>query len=131
MQDIVGTWRLVRGSAVDAEGRSLPPPYGGDTAIARVTFGADGRMACVLYDARPTVPDGEERSYTSYCGAYRFDGRRLVTRVDACSDPARMGTDQIRDVGFEDGLMYLIPPPKQENGITIHRKLYWEKLADV
>jgi len=128
---IVGTWRLVKGVTVDDDGNALPPPYGGDKAMARVVLNADGRMIAVLCDGRVDLPPGEERDYTSYCGAYTFDGKRLSTRVDACSDPARMGTDQVRDVRFEGDLMVLRPPPRQRNGRTEHRELYWEKIADI
>jgi len=128
---IVGTWRLVKGVARDEAGAPMPPPYGGETAIARVSFNAAGRMVAVLYDARPELPAGETRDYTSYCGAYVFDGKRLSTRVDAASDPARMGTDQVRDVRFEGDLMVLRPPPRQVGGRTLHRELYWEKISDV
>lgn len=130
MQNVIGTWRLVRGTTVDKDGRALPPPYGGEGALGRVALGADGRMVAVLCDGRPDLPPGAARDYTSYCGDYRFEGDRLITRVDACSDPARMGTDQIRQVRFEDGLMVLVPPPRERNGVTEHRTLYWEKLSD-
>jgi hypothetical protein len=33
-----------------------------------------------------------------------FDGARLVTRVDAASDPSRVGRDQARGVRFEGGI---------------------------
>jgi hypothetical protein len=131
MKDIVGTWRLVQGVCTGEDGTLLPPPYGGDKAMGRVTLNADGRMIAVLCDGRMTLPDGERRDYTSYCGAYTFDGQRLITRCDASSDPARLGTDQIRDVTFEDELMVLRPPVRVVDGVTQHRVLHWEKIADV
>ena len=128
---IIGTWRLVRGVTTTLEGKPAPPPYGGDKAMGRVTFNADGRMMAVLCDGRPTLPDASPRLYTSYCGNYTFDGKRLVTRVDACSEPERMGTDQVRDVRFEGKLMVLRPPVRTEFGKQVQRELYWEKIADV
>jgi hypothetical protein len=89
-------------------------------------------MASVLCDGRKEIPPGQVRGYSSYCGNYRFDGTTLVTRVDAASDPARMGTDQVRQVSFEGDLMVLRPPlvsfgagaePEQ-------RVLHWQKIAD-
>ena len=44
MQDIVGTWRLVRGTAVDGDGRSLAPPYGGDTLWTNLGAAYDGNL---------------------------------------------------------------------------------------
>lgn len=131
MAEIHGTWRLVRGVTTTADGAPLPPPYGGAKAMGRVTLNPDGRMIAVLCDGRTDLPPDAVREYTSYCGAFTFDGRRLVTRVDACSDPDRMGTDQVRDVRFEHGLMVLRPPPRDRNGVTEHRELFWEKIADV
>ncbi|MEZ5855096.1 MAG: lipocalin-like domain-containing protein [Hyphomicrobiaceae bacterium] len=131
MTAIIGTWRLVKGVTTDLDGNPAPPPYGGEKAMGRVTFNADGRMMAVLCDGRREVPADRPRLYTSYCGNYTFDGKRLVTRVDACSEPERMGTDQVRDVRFESGLMVLRPPVREEYGTKVQRELYWEKIADV
>jgi len=88
-------------------------------------------MVAVLCDGRVDIPEGEARDYTSYCGNYTFDGKTLVTRVDACSDPARFGTDQVRQVSFDGDLMVLRPPPREINGVIQHRVLRWEKIADI
>jgi Lipocalin-like domain len=92
MPSIIGTWKLVRATARDAQGAALPAPYGGH-ALGRVTFTANGRMMSVVCDGRPEPPHGARREYSSYCGNYSFDGVRLVTRVDAASDPTRIGSD--------------------------------------
>jgi hypothetical protein len=131
MKDITGTWRLVSGTSTSSDGAPMPPPYGGEKAMGRVTLNADGRMAAVLCDGRPKMPDGETREYTSYCGNYTFDGKRLITRVDACSDPARMGTDQVREVSFEGELMVLRPPVREINGVAQQRVLKWAKISEV
>lgn len=129
-RNVIGTWELVRTEAADPDGQPLPPPYGGETAMARVVLNADGRMMAVLIDGNPQLPGGTEREYNSYCGAFTFDGKQLITRVDAASDPSRMGTDQVRDVYFEDDLMVLCPPPRAKYGTIEHRRLYWRKLSD-
>jgi hypothetical protein len=41
------------------------------------------------------LPAGVSREYSSYCGSYTYDGEKLVTRVDAASDPSRIGSDRI------------------------------------
>jgi hypothetical protein len=131
MRDIVGTWRLVRGSAVAEDGTQMPPPYGGEKAMGRVTLNADGRMIAVLCDGSVTLPDGARREYTSYCGEYTFDGKQLITKCDSASDPARINTDQVRDVTFEGDLMVLRPPVRVVDGVVQRRVLHWEKIADV
>src|SRR5438094_9620031 len=98
MPSIVGTWKLVAAAAKDKSGNPLPPPYGGH-GMGRVALTADGRMMAVTCDGRTELPSGSERAYSSYCGNYTFDGARLVTRVDAASDPTRIGSDQVREVG--------------------------------
>src|ERR1043165_2025886 len=73
--------------------------------------GAEGGMLASPCDGRRELPPGTARAYSSYCGNYTFDGTRLVTRVDASSDPARIGGDQGREVSFEGDPMILRPPP--------------------
>jgi Lipocalin-like domain len=130
MTSVVGTWRLVRAVARDADGKELPAPYGGH-GMGRVMLSAEGRMMAVVCDGRREIPDGGKRDYSSYCGNYTFDGTLLVTRVDAASDPSRIGSDQVRGVRFEQGLMVLRPPARAHATVTEQRELFWEKLADV
>ena len=129
MASIVGTWKLIGGLARDAAGNPLPPPYGGH-GIGRVTFTADGRMMSVVCDGRRDLPAGAARDYNSYCGNYTFDGARLVTRVDAASDPNRIGSDQVRGVRIlGDDRIVLIPPPRGTAAGEEHRELTWQRLA--
>jgi hypothetical protein len=129
--DIVGTWRLVRAEAFDAEGKPQPAPYGG-TPLGRLILGANGRMMAMTGDGREVVPAGQAREYNTYAGNYKFDGKQLVTRVDACSNPAYMGTDQVRGVSLEGGLMVLRPPLRPQFGRPPeHRVLYWERISPV
>lgn len=128
MPSIVGTWKLVRATARDAAGAALPSPYG-PKAMGRVTFAADGRMMSVVCDGRPDLPAGASRDYSSYCGNYTFDGSRLVTRVDAASDPGRIGSDQGRGVRFEGDRMILSPPPRRTGESAEYRELTWERIA--
>jgi hypothetical protein len=97
--------------------------------MGRVTFTAGGRMMSVVCDGRPELPVGTKRDYSSYCGNYRFDGDRLVTRVDAASDPSRVGSDQARGVRFEDDRMILSPPPRETGAGAEYRELTWERIA--
>jgi hypothetical protein len=130
MASVVGTWRLVHAVARDANDNNLPPPYGGH-GMGRVVLAADGRMMAVLCDGRREIPGGGKREYSSYCGNYTFDGKTLITRVDAALDPSRIGGDQVRDVRFEDGLMVLCPPVRSYGGAAEQRELYWERISEV
>jgi len=125
MRSIVGTWRLVKAEAHDANGQPLPAPYGGQ-GMGRVMFTVEGRMMAVVCDGRPTLPEGSKRDYSSYCGNYTFDGTQLVTKVDAASDPSRIGSDQVRGVSFDGENMVLRPPPRPSGE---HRVLTWKRIA--
>ena len=129
MRSIVGTWKLVAAAARDRDGKPLPEPYGGK-GLGRVMFTADGRMMAVTCDGRTDLPPATERAYSSYIGSYRFDGARLVTRVDGASDPSRIGSDQVRGVRFEGEHMVLSPPPRPSAGGEEYRELTWERIAE-
>jgi hypothetical protein len=128
MPSIVGTWKLVRATAKDGSGAVLPEPYGGK-GIGRVTFTAEGRMQAVVCDGRKEMPAGVARDYSSYAGNYTFDGTKLVTRVDAASDPSRVGGDQVRGVRFEGELVVLTPPPRDKGGAQEYRELTWQRIS--
>lgn len=132
MTEHIGTWTLVRVDAVDANGEPVSPaPYGDGNYIGRVVLTAD-RLSSTITDARPAIPDGEVREYSCYTGLYTFDGKTLVTKVDQCSDPARMGTEQVREVSFEGDLMVLCPPLQSYGGKPAERRtLWWQKISDV
>jgi hypothetical protein len=128
---LVGTWALVRGTLTAADGTPRPQPYG-PMGMGRVSFTADGRMVAVVCDTRPDLPAGATREYNSYCGTYTFDGKRLVTKVFANSDPSRLASDQIRDIRFEGKYLIMRPPPIVVAGKPAEqREIWWEKIAEV
>ena len=130
MNDIVGTWRLVRAESRDAEGRTLPAAYDGQ-GMGRIVFGADGRMAVMMIDWRHDMPAGEKRDYSGYCGLYQFDGTTLTTHVDCAPDASRIGSDQPRGVRFDGAFMILRPPLRTVAGVVEQRELTWERISAV
>jgi hypothetical protein len=133
MDKMIGTWALVRTEAVDANGnQATTAPFGGESFIGRVVLTKAGRMSAAITDARSKIPDGETREYSCYAGAYTFDGSTLITKVDACSEPARMGTEQLRTVSFDGELMVLQPPFQSfGNKPAERRTLWWKKISDI
>ena len=123
---VVGVWKLAGGVMTDPSGKKVGVPYG-PRGMGLVSLTADGRMMAVLVDGRAKLADGAKREYSSYCGNYTFDGSTLITTVDAASDPARLGTQQVRKVRFEDGRMILVPPERE----GIHRELTWERVSTI
>jgi hypothetical protein len=128
--NIAGVWRLVAAAAVDANGQTMPVPYG-PRGMGLVTLTDDGRMMAVLCDGRPSLPEGSKREYASYCGNYTFDGSTLTTIVDANSDPGRLSAPQVRKVRFEGDRMILMPPQIEVSGVKVTRELAWERISPV
>jgi hypothetical protein len=124
----VGVWRLVGATATDASGNRREVPFG-PRGMGLVTLTSDGRMMAVLVDGRKSLPEGGKREYSSYCGNYTFDGSTLTPIVDAASDPARMGSAQVRKVRFDGDKMILMPPPSEVNGMKVQRELTWERIS--
>ena len=94
-------------------------------------FYDDRRMMSVLCDGRRELPpDAGAREYNSYCGNYEFDGKTLVTHVDASASKDRVGGDQVRNVRFDGELMVLTQKPRLWRGVMQHRELIWERIAD-
>ena len=131
MQSITGTWQMVNTECIAEDGSVLAPPYGGTAdCMGLLSFASDGRMVCVLCNSKVELPSGQPREYNSYCGAYQFDGKQLVTKVDACSNPSWMGSDQIRDVSFEGDVMILRPTENTGPVSEGQRVLHWIRLPD-
>jgi hypothetical protein len=121
-EQLHGTWRLVAAKAVDAEGRDIRLPYG-PAPMGRLVFEDSGRMMAVLCDGRVSIPDGETRSYSSYCGNYRVENNVLTTTVDAAALTDRIGGKQVRKLEFRNGQLVLIPPRRADGE---QRELFWE-----
>ena len=125
---IIGMWRLKSTLGIDDTGNALPPPYG-PIPGGVVCFEPSGRMYCVLCDGRTDLSPGEARQFVSYAGNFTYDGTTLSTRVDASSDPGRIGGDQVRTVRFEDHHMVLAPPRRLYAGVMQRQELLWERIA--
>lgn len=125
---IIGTWRLRSTLGIDDYGNALPPPYG-PVPGGVVCFEPGGRMYCVLCDGRTDLPPGEARQFMSYAGNFTFDGTTLSTRVDASSDPGRIGGEQVRTVRFEGHHLVLAPPRRLYAGVMQRQELLWERIA--
>ena len=130
MQSITGTWQLIHTECIGTDGSALAAPYGGDSAFGLLSMRADGRLICVLYNSSAELPSDEPREYNSYCGAFTFDGKKLITRVDASANPDWIGTDQIRDVHFDAEIMVLRPVKGSGPVTKGQRVLRWVRLPD-
>jgi hypothetical protein len=120
---LLGTWKLVSARAVDRDGKPGRLPFGPEP-MGRLVLSESGRMMAVLCDGRLSVPAGEKRAYSSYCGQFRVEGDTLITKVDLALLPERLGGEQRRKLDFRDGKLVLMPPPEPEGE---QRELFWER----
>ncbi len=90
-------------------------------------FGPD-RLIAVVGDGRLSLPPGaKNRMLIAYSGAYSFDGDELVTRVDAASDPALVGTEQVRQVRFDGPRLVISPKNDVLEGLPKSLIFVWER----
>lgn len=130
MNSITGTWQMIHTECISDNGEQLPRPYG-ENGMGLLSLSKDGRLICVLHEGGDDPVSTEAREYNSYCGSYQFDGKQLTTRVDACSNPEWMGSDQIRDVSFENDVLILRPVKGSGPVSAGQRVLHWTKLLAV
>jgi hypothetical protein len=128
MLQVIGCWRLLEVRGYDAAGRPVAEHRYGPQPSGILQFTA-ARMQAALGDGRATLPPGATRFWIAYTGPYSFDGRVLVTRVDDTSDPARLGTDQVRQVRMEGERLILTPPPSPFRGVMQLLDLFWDRIG--
>ncbi len=121
-----GIWRLVDSRAWEDSTQTWSTPYGANQ-IGQITF-AKGRMLAVLCNGDPEAALIGQRAYSSYGGLYTFDGETLETLVDLASDPARIGSRQVRGVEMKGEEMLLRPPQRLYGGSMQRREIVWERV---
>jgi hypothetical protein len=125
MHSLDGTiWRLVDSRAWNEHSDRLSAPYGAHP-IGQISF-VNGRMLAALGNGDTTIREGCVREYSSYGGPYSFDGETLTTTVDVASDPARIGSRQVRSVIMVGEQMLLRPPAREYGAARQRRELIWE-----
>ena len=124
------TWRLLEAHAFDEAGVELPSPLE-PQPMGIATFDAE-RMIVAVSDGRAWLPaDVQMRQLISHCGSYRFEGEKVVTRVDGASNPEMLGTEEIRSVRFEGGRMIVTPMSTMSRllGRSSGLVFIWERLG--
>ena len=127
MDRIIGTWRLIDEAAWDQDGKPLPTLFGSNP-LGLVIFTSANRMMVAIADGTPDPIDGP-RTDVFYYGSFTFDGHRLVTIVDGCSDAIWQETPQIREARFDAGRLILSPPVGLLGPLDVRRDLTWERIA--
>ena len=136
----------------EGEGKKLLAKPHGDEPLGRVLLSRNGFLSAHM--ARPErmkpLPSGKQwqtgedaeiayvaRGLSMYCGYLKLyedeQGLYWQTRVEVCSDPARMGGIEERRLKYfeEDGKPYIELRPKQdmilEDGTPTRAILKWER----
>ena len=131
MENIIGTWALLRTEAVDANGKPTSvAPFGGTNFIGRVVF-TKGAVCPPLLPMHAIKYQREKQENIRVTLALILSKKNINTTVDACSDPARMGTQQIRTVSFEKFLMILQPPLRSYETNPQNSHTMVEKISDI
>jgi hypothetical protein len=130
MQSLSGTtWKLVKASAFDDQGRELPRPLG-PRPMGLVAFEAERMIGFVAAgnDRSSRPSDALAATFAAYSGTYSFDGTELVTSVDTASSP-EMLRDQVRHVHFDSATRMTVTPKNPLLGRTAGLEFVWERIG--
>ncbi|WP_162910267.1 lipocalin-like domain-containing protein [Azohydromonas sediminis] len=147
---LLGSWRLVRWEIAYADGRARTLPYGAD-AQGLIVYSGDGFMsACIARagrrrlssDSVRTAPEAERlaafESYFHYAGPYTLrrggdlpTGLQVVHRVEMALNPNFVGSEQVRDVAFDEhGVLTLSADDTVPGSAVVrHHRLVWRRAS--
>ncbi len=137
---IVGTWRLVSTEETLKDGTTRPFPVFGPRGKGFLMYQRDGYMCAVITNpdrgkwADPAHATAEEKAAAadgtfSYCGRYEIDveRERIVHLPEVGSDPAFVGSRQVRPYRFEGGRLIFSDVEKDHPAVA-RWKIVWEKV---
>ncbi len=140
---LLGTWHLVRWDITYSDGRPASLPFGPD-ATGLILYSGDGTMnACIARGTRPRLssdsvrraPEAERlaafESYFQYAGPYAIRGepgrQQVVHSVTHALNPNFVGTEQVRDMAFDDDGTLTLSASDLVPGTAVarHHRLVW------
>ncbi|MES2263769.1 MAG: lipocalin-like domain-containing protein [Pseudomonadota bacterium] len=136
--NVVGVWKLLSLQIEDAASGALVQPWG-DAPSGCLTYTENGHVTAVLSaSGRQALCGAPERAiedraqlyktFHAYAGTYSIDAGVLTHRVQVSSDPAWVGSEQIRLAHLDDGILTLSTPPLQSpDGMTYKNTLSWTR----
>jgi Lipocalin-like domain len=139
-RDLVGTWKLVTGTAQTGNGEKGTDLYG-PNPTGFVTYTSDGRMSLIIASDgrkplsvadRVAAPRDERAEAFSTClayaGRYTLTGDKLTHHIEVSSFQNWVNTDQIRLVTLTGNRATFRTPPILFNGKQQVVELVWERL---
>ncbi len=139
---VVGVWRLVAYTAVDAETGAVLHPYG-DAPDGFLVYTAGGRMSALLSATgrqrftagnRINAPMAERAeafaSSSAYGGTYTLVGDRVIHHVEVATNPDWVGGDQLRFPVIDGRRLTITTPPlpTRPDGKLRVSTLVWERI---
>jgi hypothetical protein len=140
-ESVVGVWKLVSYTAVDAETGAVIQPFG-DAPKGFIFYTAGGRMTALLTAGnRKRFSAGnrinapvEERAEafatsSSYAGTYTLEGDRVTHHVEVATNPDWVGGDQLRFPRIDGNRLIITTPPlpTRPDGKLRVSTLIWER----
>ena len=137
VNQLLGTWKLVRWYNEAADG-TITEPFGLGP-VGFISYSHDGYMFAHLaiadrarYAANDmaagTIDEDSAamKSHVSYAGRYEISGNHVVHHVELASFPNWTGTDQRRQIRFEEGRLRL-SAPFEYAGAIVTAHAVWER----
>jgi Lipocalin-like domain len=137
---IVGTWKLVSAAETLKDGTTRPFPTFGPNAKGFLMYQRDGYMCAQLVNpsrsrwADPAHATPEEKLAATdgifgYCGRYEIDvGQQWIVHLpEVATDPAYMGSRQVRPYRFESGRLILSDVERNDPSVA-RWTIVWEKV---
>jgi hypothetical protein len=134
---IIGTWRLITWENRDRSGKVTHPL--GDDAVGYISYSDDGHVFVHimtsnrksfstdgLFDVTPADCMAVHTSHISYCGPYEISGDTIIHRVEVCSYPNWIGSEQKRRARFKDGRLILSAKGLKVGPDRVDAHLEWE-----
>ncbi|MEN9723351.1 MAG: hypothetical protein RJB38_1337 [Pseudomonadota bacterium] len=126
LEQVYGTWRLVRFDLEDLEGQLRP---WGTNTHGLLIYSPSGYMSVSINKDIEPSEDGEYSdtldSILFYSGTYAADGDIIKHQVTEASNPNRIGKEMIR-YAKRDGELLELATPKESFGRAI---LVWKMVA--
>ena len=112
---VVGTWKLVSFWNEFQDGSEAKAAYG-KSPTGVIVFTPDSRMMAIVEAEGRKPPQTDEdraaafRTLIAYTGLVRFDGDKLITKVDVSWNPGWVGTEQVRTFRFDGDRLQVVSP---------------------
>ena len=137
-EPFLGAWQLVSFEAA-AAGQTIYP-FGAD-ATGLLIYTVAGRMSVILSrsnrpgfrvaDARGGTAEEKAAAFEScfaYAGTFEVADGRVIHRLEQCTLPNWIGTEQVRFCRFEEDRLTLETPPLPMDGRETVSRLVWRRV---